>query len=134
MKQYRHHIRGSAYDHSVGLAYLCYQHYRRHGAAVPLHQLLRGALLHDFYLYDRKNKAEAVRFHGFVHPRRALQNARRYYGPLSAAEEDMILHHMFPLTPVPPCTSAGWLICFYDKVAAVRDLFGLTARQCRKNQ
>lgn len=28
---------------------------------------------------------------------------------------------MFPLTPIPPQTKAGWLLCFYDKVAAVSD-------------
>ena len=33
-------------------------------------------------------------------------------------------HHMFSLTPMPPTTIAGWLICFYDKVAAISDRFG----------
>jgi uncharacterized protein len=39
-------------------------------------------------------------------------------------EEDMILRHMFPLTPVPPRTKAGWLLCLYDKIAALSDYFG----------
>jgi hypothetical protein len=31
---------------------------------------------------------------------------------------------MFPLIPSPPRTVAGWLLCLYDKIAAVRDYLG----------
>ena len=124
MRQYRHHIKGSVYDHSLKAAYLCYRHHRRFRSKTELSQLLRGALLHDYYLYDWHDKSTSHRFHGFTHPRRALKNALRRYPDLTGTEQDMILRHMFPLTPVPPRTAAGWLLCFYDKVAAVSDYFG----------
>ena len=124
MKRYRHHLKGSVYDHSVKVAYLCYKHYQRFGTKVAPEELLRGALLHDFYLYDRKNKAMSPRLHVLRHPRYALANVKEYYTGLTRIEQDMILHHMFPLTISPPRTRAGWLICFYDKVAAVTDVFG----------
>ncbi|MGM9625834.1 MAG: phosphohydrolase [Eubacteriales bacterium] len=124
MKERRHHVKGSVYDHSVKVAYLCYRHYKRFGTKIALPEFIRGALLHDYYLYDRHNKAASPRFHGFVHPRYALGNAKQRYPDLTRIERDMILRHMFPLTPIPPRTKAGWLICFYDKVAAVSDYFG----------
>lgn len=124
MKHYRHHIKGNVYDHSVKTAYLCYKHHRRFGTNINLQEFVRGAILHDFYLYDWHDKDAAHRFHGFTHPRRALENALHKYPDLTRIEQDMILHHMFPLTPVPPTTKAGWLICLYDKVAAVSDYFG----------
>ena len=45
-------------------------------------------------------------------------------GNVVCIEQDMILRHMFPLIPIPPKTAAGWLLCFYDKVAALSDYFG----------
>jgi len=39
-------------------------------------------------------------------------------------QQDMIKHHMFPITIMPPRTVAGWLLCFYDKLAAVNDYAG----------
>lgn len=132
MKHYRHHVKGSVYDHSVKVAYLCYRHYKRFGTKIDPTEFLRGALLHDYYLYNRKNKTVSPHFHGFVHPKYALGNASAHYPDLSRMEKDMILHHMFPLTPVPPKTKAGWLICFYDKVAAVTDLFGKNKWKRRK--
>lgn len=117
----RHHINSSVYHHSIKVAYLCYRHWKRFRTNIPLKELIRGALLHDFYLYDWNYKNSSPLRHIFTHPRRALQNARRYYPELSPCEEDIILHHMFPVIPVPPKTHAGWLVCIYDKVAAISD-------------
>ena len=62
--------------------------------------------------------------HGFKHPKRALKNAMDKYPDLTDNEKDMIGRHMFPLTILPPKTRAGWILCFYDKVAAVSDYLG----------
>lgn len=61
--------------------------------------------------------------HGVKHPRVALENANLHFSDLTKVEADIIKHHMFPLTLVPPRTRAGWLVCFYDKVATISDLF-----------
>ena len=125
MREYRHHIKGSVYDHSVKVAYLCYLHYKRHGGPGELRELVRGALLHDFYLYDWHDRLPGHRLHLFTHPQEALRNAKRHYPDLTPRETDMIRNHMFPITPhTLPRTAAGWLICFYDKVAALSDYFG----------
>ncbi len=124
MKNFRHHIKCSAYSHSIKVAYLCYRHHKRFGTKIELHAFVRGALLHDYYLYDWHEKDPSHKFHGFTHPKKALQNAKKSYPDLTETEIDMIERHMFPLTLLPPKTRGGWLLCFYDKVATVSDYLG----------
>lgn len=129
MRNYKHHLHGCTYEHSIKVAHLCYRHYQRFGSKVNLDELIRGALLHDFFLYDHhdKNGIEGVSglAHWFVHPKRALENARKAYPDLTKNEQDMIARHMFPLTLIPPKTRYGWVVCFYDKVAAIREFCGV---------
>lgn len=75
--------------------------------------LVRGALLHDYFLYDW-HIAGGHRLHGFHHPARALKNAREDVA-LTVREEDIIAHHMFPLTPRPPRSREAALVCLVDK-------------------
>lgn len=124
MKNWQHHIKGSVYDHSLKVAYLCYKHHKRFGMKVDIGEFVRGAILHDFYLYDLHNGGETHKYHWFKHPQDALKNALAKYPDLTKTQQDMILRHMFPLTVIPPKTSAAWLLCFYDKVAAVNDCLG----------
>lgn len=127
MKSYKHHLHGNTYEHCINVAYLCYLHYLRRKSRINVKELVRGALLHDYFLYDWRKlagefKADGL-FHGFLHPKRALKNALKDYPNLTKTERDIIGRHMFPLTPVPPKTLCGWLVCFYDKVAAVHECF-----------
>lgn len=80
-------------------------------------ELVRGALLHDYFLYDwHKNDKENVhrRLHGFYHPGIALQNALREY-ELTDRERDIIKKHMWPLTVVPPTCREAWIVTAADK-------------------
>lgn len=125
MKKYRHYIKQNVYNHSIKVAILCYNHYKRHNTKkIILKELVRGALLHDYYLYDWHEKNSDHKFHGFTHPKKAYLNAIKKYPDLSKKEADMIRRHMFPLTIIPPKTKAGWLVCLYDKLAAISDYFG----------
>lgn len=123
MQAYKHHLHGTTYTHSIKVAYLCYRHYQKHKSTLNINELIRGALLHDYYLYDWRDKSAAKHIngfvHGFMHPKLALENALQAYPDLTETEQDMIERHMFPLTPFPPKTRCGWLVCFYDKVAAL---------------
>lgn len=109
--------------HSVAVAYYCDCLARRLG---PLGfrrlPLLRGALLHDYFLYDWHDPDPAHRLHGFRHPARALANARRDLA-LDPVEAEIILRHMFPLTPVPPRCREAVLVCLVDKVCSVYEIF-----------
>lgn len=122
MKAYKHHIKSNTYKHSIKVAYLCFKFYKKHKhKSLTLEELVRGALLHDYYLYDWRDKKHKM--HGFRHPKIAYENASNKYN-LTNQESDMIKRHMFPLTLIPPKTKGGWLVCFYDKVAAISDYLG----------
>lgn len=79
--------------------------------------IIRGALLHDYFLYDwhhHKHDRGLWNMHGFSHPRTALKNAGREYR-LSPREQDIIKKHMWPLTIVPPLCREAWIVTAADK-------------------
>ena len=86
--------------HSIAVAYYCD---RLAGYLQALRfrrrQLLRGALLHDYFLYDWHDPDPSHRLHGFHHPCRALGNAPFKISAWTRWEQNIILRHMFPLTP-----------------------------------
>ncbi len=91
-------------------------------------ELVRGALLHDYFLYDWHERANEENgrpksFHGFLHPDIALKNAEEDYY-LSKREREIIKNHMWPLTitRVPTCREA-WLVVAADKMATISEFF-----------
>ena len=89
--------------------------------------LMRGAILHDYFLYDWHDPDPSHRLHGYTHPGTACRNAVRDFG-VGAIEQNMIRHHMFPLTPTPPTCREGVILCLADKIVATRETahgFGL---------
>ncbi len=79
-------------------------------------ELIRGALLHDYFLYDwhSKEHVQLYRLHGFFHPGIALENASREY-KLTPKEMDIIKKHMWPLTVIPPVCREAWIVTAADK-------------------
>ena len=88
--------------------------------------LVRGALLHDYYLYDWHMKRN--HFHGFTHPECAYRNAQSHFG-LTKIESDIIRKHMFPLTIFPPKYRESWIVSLADKIVAVREI--VNPRTCQ---
>lgn len=82
--------------------------------------LIRGALLHDYFLYDWHDLDNGHSPHGFTHPFTALKNAKRDYN-LSTIEENIIVRHMFPLVPIPPKCTEAWIVCLADKICASQE-------------
>ena len=80
--------------------------------------LVRGALLHDYFLYDWHEKDDAHKWHGFHHADTAWKNAMRDLPDLNEVEQDMIRCHMFPLNVVPPKYMEGWILCCADKICS----------------
>lgn len=85
--------------------------------------LVRGALLHDYFLYDWHVPDPSHRLHGFHHPGVALKNAQEDVA-LSKTERDIIAHHMFPLTARPPKSREAMLVCLVDKGCGLYETFG----------
>ena len=120
LRQYMQHGNVSVYDHSLGVAMRALALMRRFHLKLDTKSMVRGALLHDYFLYDWHVPDPNRPLHGFAHPRIALMNARRDY-TLNRIEADIIRRHMFPLTPVPPATAEGWVVCLADTLCAVTE-------------
>lgn len=116
--QYTQHGSTSVFRHSVSVAYVCYYLAEKMNAPVDKRSLIRGALLHDYFLYDWHEKDESHKWHGFHHAKRAWENALRDIPDLNEIEQDMIRCHMFPLNPIPPKYMEGWLLCCADKICS----------------
>ena len=118
MKNIPHH-HGCVYDHCLDVAYYSYKIALK--LDLDVESTIRGALLHDFYLYKfkkRENKnllAEGYR-HSRQHPRVAIENALKYFD-LNAKEKDIIKNHMFPVGM--PRSSEAWVTTFADKTLAI---------------
>ena len=52
MKQYISHSDITVYSHCIQVAYTAYRIAAKYGIRCDTRALIRGALLHDFYLYD----------------------------------------------------------------------------------
>lgn len=90
----------------------------RVGISVDRASLLRGALLHDYFLYDWHDPDPSHRLHGFRHPFFALARAEEDF-ELTPRERNIIARHMFPLVPVPPTCREAWIVCLADKWCAL---------------
>ena len=83
--------------------------------------LVRGALLHDYFLYDWHDKYSHEKLHGFHHPYVALENASREY-QLTPRERDIIRKHMWPLTLKFPKYAESYVIVCIDKYTAMLEI------------
>ena len=107
----------SVYDHSLLVAERCVAVAKVWPGKVDMRRLVRGALLHDYFLYDWHEDDDSHRLHGVTHAGRALRNAKRDF-EIGSIEEDMIGCHMFPINLRAPRTTEGRILCFVDKVCA----------------
>ena len=97
----------------------------------------RAGLLHDLFLYERKNHVNKERSHSAEHSKIALRNASRLF-TLNKREQDMILNHMWPLTTAFPQYSETYVITLVDKLCAIAEFMemvgGFTGRKLRSAQ
>lgn len=92
-----------------------------------MEDLVRGALLHDYFLYDWHKgdpNDSKLKLHGFYHPGKALRNAKKEY-LLTRRQEDIIKKHMWPLTVIPPRCKEGWIVTTADKYCSLMETIRL---------
>lgn len=120
MKEYPMHGTTSCMGHCIAVSYLTWNTCKKLGWNAT--EAARGALLHDLFLYDwhEHYKETGNAFHGLSHPKVALENANREF-KLTPMEQDIILKHMWPLTPVPPKYKEGYVVLYYDKICSTRE-------------
>lgn len=122
MDQFIQHGNTTTKTHCIQVSYMSFKICKRLGWDAK--SAARAGLLHDLFLYDWHTYAKETghHFHGFTHPRAALMNAKKEF-LLTAAEENMILRHMWPLTPIPPKSLEGMSIVYADKVCGLVEFF-----------
>ena len=118
MKRCVQHGTISTYDHVLRVVRFSFYLNRRFHLKASGAEVVRGAFLHDFYLYDWHQNAYIGRLHGLHHPAIALQNAMERY-TLTRTERNIIESHMWPLTffTVPKCREA-FIVCIADKICS----------------
>lgn len=119
-KQCLQHGKRTVFEHSLAVALMCLTINEFLHLKLNERRLIRGALLHDYFLYDWHVKDKSHRLHGFRHPYFALENARKEY-ELDPVLEDKIVKHMFPLIPIPPKYKESWVLCIADKICASKE-------------
>ncbi len=119
-KEFLQHGRISVYAHSLKVTAMCLLIAGALPWPVNYRALVRGALLHDYFLYDWHVPDQSHRLHGFSHAGKALQNAKRDFA-LGQIEQDMIEKHMFPLNLAPPKYYESIILCVADKICALEE-------------
>lgn len=124
LKDYPHHNNVTRFDHCIHVAYSCYRKAVKLGYA-HIRELVRGAVLHDFFLYDYTTERTIKKhyLHGVFHPSESLKQAESEFN-ISDIERNVIKSHMFPLSFTMPKYLASWLVISYDKYWATYECVG----------
>jgi len=129
MKDFIQHGTTSTYDHVLEVARLAFLLSRRLPWSFHEKSIVKGAMLHDFYLYDwHVRDPKRKRFHGLHHHKTAHKNAMKYFR-LTPLEEDIILKHMWPLTIRFPKYRESYLVSIADKIVSMKDTLGIARRK-----
>ncbi|MCR5669512.1 MAG: HD domain-containing protein [Butyrivibrio sp.] len=136
LKNFIQHGNVTVYEHCIHVALCAIKLNDKLGIKAKQSALVRGALLHDYFLYDWHD-AEAPgnihpKLHGFYHPGIALRNATRDF-TLTEREKDIIKKHMWPLTLKTPMCREAWVVCMADKYASTLETLKLRKGKIRVN-
>ena len=128
MRGYLQHGDTTTLDHAIAVAYYSLMLDRKWNLNCDKSSLVRGALLHDYFLYDWHQPHKEYGLHGFTHPFTALRNAVQDFN-LNAVERNIIARHMFPLVPIPPRYRESMIVCLADKFCSLNETFS-SQRYC----
>ena len=119
-KKFIQHGNVSVYEHSINVTIECLKIIEYTNIPVDIKSLIRGSLLHDYFLYDWHIPDKSHNWHGFIHANIALKNAQKDF-KLNEIEKNMIKRHMFPLNIIPPKYREGIILCIADKIVATKE-------------
>ncbi len=116
----------SVHEHCLNVAKMSLKIKNKFHIKCDEKDLIRGALLHDYFLYDwhHEDKNNPHKLHGFYHPGTALKKAKKEY-VLTKKQEDIIKHHMWPLTLNPPKCREAWIVSLADKYCSTLETLHL---------
>lgn len=128
LSNYVQHKNTTRLMHSLNVAYVSWKLARKIGC--DARTAARIGMLHDFCLYDFREKAEEAQV--FHHPKVAARMSQERF-QITDKEKQAILSHMFPLGPIPTSKEA-WIISFADKMCALTERFHINIALARKNR
>ena len=121
MKKFRQHRTSNTFNHVCHVARMSYRISQKLHIEVNEDSMLRGAMLHDYYLYDLVGNPMGAYRHGTTHPVKALENASQEFD-LNEKERNIIESHMWPLTLLHlPKSREAWIVSVADKICAVKE-------------
>lgn len=121
MREFRQHYDTSCFEHCKNVSFYSYLICRKFN--LDYEAAARAGMLHDLFLYDwRRKTGNRKGWHGFRHPRIALNNSSKLF-ILSEKEQDIILKHMWPLTVVFPKYKESFIVSFVDKFCAIKESY-----------
>lgn len=125
MKQYIQHGVVSTFDHCKSVTRVSFWLNQRLHLGANVEELLLGAFLHDFYLYDwHDTSVNWHRLHGFRHPEFARRNAQVYFH-IGENVQKIIESHMWPLTITKvPTSREALIVCLADKYVSSMETIG----------
>ena len=129
-KKFIQHGTTSVYEHSMNVTIMCLKLAKKFKIKVDTKTLVRGALLHDYFLYDWHEKNKLHRLHGFRHAKFAYNNAKEEYN-LNKIEKNMILTHMFPLNLRIPRYKESVILCLADKICATKETIEIVKQKVK---
>ena len=121
MKHYRQHYNINCFEHCLFVTYNTYLICKKYH--LDYISGARAGMVHDLFLYDwRKRENGRKGLHAYTHPKVALKHVSTFLN-LNDKEKDMILKHMWPVTPAIPKYKETFVITFVDKYFAVAEAF-----------
>lgn len=127
---YKQHFKTTRFMHSLNVSYISWLIARKFGWDSSV--AARAGLLHDFCLYDFKDKLPDGKFQAFYHPKIAAKTSGERF-VIYEKERQAILSHMFPLGPLPRSKEA-WVISLIDKMCAVTEACRFNIALARQNR
>ncbi len=115
MAQWKHHGEVSCLDHSLSVAVTSFRLAKKY--QLDQVTVARAGLLHDLYLYHKRDKSAHAGLQCIDHPKIAVENAKKIT-QLSAKEEHCILAHMWPFGGPIPQGKEAWLVNWVDTFSA----------------
>lgn len=129
LKKFEQHLAINRLQHITSVSYLSFR--VCHKLGFDWQTAAKGGILHDLFYYDWRENDWSHRPHGYLHPGFALKNARELCGVLDKKTENIIIRHMWPLTPIPPRYKEGLIVSLVDKYCATQELIISLSKKSR---
>ena len=119
-KNFMQHGKTSVLEHELNVTIYALKMADKLKIKVDEKSLIRGSLLHDYFLYDWHVRDKNHTLHGFFHAKKALNNASKDF-KLNKIEKNMIYTHMFPMNLRIPKYKESMILCMADKIVATKE-------------